>query len=171
VRHAPGIPGISGAAPPVAAALSHNPHFVPADLAVANRQLDAPFAFVGDFACLFPPVDLVHVTGDPAITEVDPVACLELEVEVLRRRSPGQLLPDLVDPAKRALGGDPFDVRRVERLDRFAIAALGSCLERRQKPPGNLHVLGAHRLILERRHPTGLSRPPIRQSGNGRSPY
>jgi hypothetical protein len=44
------------------AALSNNPHLVPADLAVANHQFDAPVAFVGDFACLFPSVDLVHVT-------------------------------------------------------------------------------------------------------------
>ena len=81
-------------APPCRAGrLSHNPHLVPADLAVANRQFDAPVAFVGDFACLFPSVDLVHVTGDAAIIKVDPFACLELEVEVLRRRNPRSAPP------------------------------------------------------------------------------
>src|SRR5512132_1299247 len=155
----------------IAAALSHNPHFVPADLAVADRHFDAPIAFVRDFACLFPPVDLMHVTGDAAITEVEPVACLELEVELIRRRTPRQLLPDLVDPTKYALGGDPFNVRRQERVDGFAVAALSTCLERCQKLPGNLHVLGRHRLILERQHPevTALDDSP-RRTRSGRSP-
>lgn len=67
--------------------LSHNPHFVPGDLVVADRQFDAGLAFAGDFACLLPPVDLVRVTGEAAITEIDPVACLELEVDIACRRS------------------------------------------------------------------------------------
>ena len=43
---------------------THDPHFVAADLAVLDRQLDAPLAFVREVARLLHAVDLVHLAVD-----------------------------------------------------------------------------------------------------------
>ena len=59
--------------------------------------------------------------------------------------SPDQLLSHLVDPVKGALGSDPFHICGKERVERFAVTALGRCLESDPKPPRDLHVVRAHR--------------------------
>ena len=90
--------------------LSHDPHLVPADLAVSDRQLDASPALVGELARLLPPVDLEDLGSDLTIAQVDDLADLKLDIEVLWREPPNQVLLHIVDPMERPLGSHPFHI-------------------------------------------------------------
>src|SRR5262245_46811646 len=83
---------------------------VAADLALADRDLDAEVELVGEVAGLLQAIDPPRLEGRATVAEVDPVADLELLIEMLGRGAPDQVVLDLVDPGQRALRCDPLDV-------------------------------------------------------------
>src|SRR6185312_8165150 len=112
--------------------------------AVADRDLDAEVALVGEVAAPLQPIGLPHLDGRSAVAELGPVAHLELLVEVFRRRCPDQVVLDLVDSAQRALRGDPLDLRCETRVDLPPVAGLRSFLECGREAPGNRELVVFH---------------------------
>src|SRR4029453_1740161 len=90
--------------------LADDSHLVPGDLALANRQLDPAIARVGEVATAFHPTGLVDVRADSAVAEIGDLLLFKLDLELLFRCEPRQLVANLVEAAELALRRQPGDV-------------------------------------------------------------
>src|SRR5262245_12570396 len=119
-------------------------HLVPGDLAAADRQLDPAGPRIGEVAGSFRSIDLIDICDDSTVAEIGQSRLVELDVEIVRRSDPDQLLTGLLDATHIALRRQPFDVGGEHRIDRVAVSRLRGRRKRFEELPCNRDILRAH---------------------------
>src|SRR5262249_29493114 len=123
------------------------------DLLASHRELDLPTARVGEFAGLLHAVDLAKVGDDPALTEIDRVLLLDVDVEGRSRHAPrpARLVPQLVEPADAPQRRFPFDVRREQRKEAVTVARPHGRRQRVEEDACDCEVFDAHAAMRDSR--------------------
>src|SRR5262245_43587219 len=119
-------------------------HLVPGDLAAADRQLDPAGPRIGEVAGSFRSIDLIDIRDDSTVAEIRQSRLVELDVEIVRRSDPDQLLTCLLAAPHIALRRQPFDGGGEQRLDRVAVSRSPGRRKRFEEQLRDRDVLGAH---------------------------
>ena len=75
---------------------------------------------------------------------------VELDVQVVGRPDPRQVIADVVEASQVPLRRRPLDVRRQQRVERLGVARPGGSREHLKELTRNLEFVGRHNQMLPR---------------------